>query len=236
VLAEISTIEMVRQALHVALTPEDWAYLLTHAGRTAEILERKGRDVGHICCRAEGGTLAVSDAGLCDPADAPAVLSLLAGKGSASLAICGNSAHTLCGAALKLGGKPGIPDQWLIRIPDRARLLRRTAPVLEKRLAAGGMTGVDAELTLNLYQAALRMVIRGGRIVDVSDVGFRDASLGADGGDLCIPPDAFTRLVLGYRDIDQLRDAWPDIWVKPQARALVETLFPRRDSLVLMPY
>ena len=129
-----------------------------------------------------------------------------------------------------------MPAQWLIRVPDMARLLRRLAPAMEGALARAGLGKMDAELTINLYRNAVRITVTGGKIAGVADVGFRDASLGADGGDLCIPPDAFVRLVLGYRDVDQLRDAWPDITVKPRARALVGALFPRRDSLVLMPY
>ena len=30
---------------------------------------------------------------------------------------------------------------------------------------------------------------------------------------LCIPPEAFVRLALGYRGLEELRDAWPDIVV-----------------------
>ena len=54
--------------------------------------------------------------------------------------------------------------------------------------------------------------------------------MGADGGDLCIPPDAFVRLVFGYRSLDELFDAWPDITIKVESRRLVEVLFPRLDA------
>jgi hypothetical protein len=60
--------------------------------------------------------------------------------------------------------------------------------------------------------------------------------MGADGGDLCIPPDAFVRLVLGYRDLAELQDAWPDIVVKPERRHLLQTLFPKLASYFWMPY
>jgi predicted N-acetyltransferase YhbS len=238
VLAELYELEMSRQALHVARAPEDWTYLLAHAGRAAELITREGiaEPVGYVCAREEAGRLDVAEAGLRDPADAPALLGILAARAQTSIAICGNGAHCLCGTARELGAAARIPAQWLIRIPGLARLLLRIAPVLQQRLGRAGLVDADAELTVNLYRAAFRVTVRRGKIVDVTDAGFRDASLGADGGDLCIPPDAFTRLVLGYRDIDQLRDAWPDISLKPGARALVEALFPRTHSLVLMPY
>jgi hypothetical protein len=72
--------------------------------------------------------------------------------------------------------------------------------------------------------------------MQVAPLGFVDASMGADGGDLCIPPDAFVRLVLGYRDLDELGDAWPDIVVKAQSRYLLQALFPKMTSYFWMPY
>ena len=80
------------------------------------------------------------------------------------------------------------------------------------------------------------MRLTGGRVASVEDAGFIDSSIGSSGGDLCIPPEAFARIVLGCRDLDQLRDAWPDIEVRPASRPLIEVLFPRFESLVLMPY
>jgi hypothetical protein len=115
-------------------------------------------------------------------------------------------------------------------------LLRKLAPVLEGRLRAASLAGLNASVTLNLFKTAFRITIADGRVAEVKEVGFVDASLGADGGDLCIPPDAFTRLVLGYRNLDQVRDAWPDTTVRAPARPLLEVLFPVASSLVLMPY
>jgi hypothetical protein len=60
--------------------------------------------------------------------------------------------------------------------------------------------------------------------------------MGADGGDIQIPPEAFVRLVTGFRGLDDLSDAWPDILVKPPARPLVEVLFPRLAAYIYTPY
>jgi len=51
-----------------------------------------------------------------------------------------------------------------------------------------------------------------------------------------IRSETVARLVLGYRDLDQIRDAWPDTLVRAQARPILDSLFPRTDSLILMPY
>lgn len=60
--------------------------------------------------------------------------------------------------------------------------------------------------------------------------------MGADGGHLCIPPEAFLRLLFGYRALDELFDAWPDILVKPEARSLLNTLFPRLQPFLYTAY
>jgi hypothetical protein len=80
------------------------------------------------------------------------------------------------------------------------------------------------------------MRFEAGRLAGVDSLVFVDASMGADGGHLCIPPEAFTRLVTGYRTLDDLYDAWPDIVVKPEVRNLVDVLFPRLESYLFTPY
>ena len=237
-LAALYDIEMSRQALHVRRNAEDWAYLLSRTGRAFEIIERQGTSapVGYVHSWPAGQDLTIGEAGVRDPADAPALLALLAQRCSGSLSVCANRAHSLGRAAEGSGGKARIPLQWLVRIVDPCLFLRKIGLLLEARLSGAGLGAVDAEVVVNLFKSALRVRIVRGRIAAVERAGFIDASLGADGGDLCIPPDAFTRLALGYRDLDQVRDAWPDTTFRAGSRALIDALFPRIDSLILMPY
>ncbi|MCB0189550.1 MAG: hypothetical protein KDE31_35000, partial [Caldilineaceae bacterium] len=88
---------------------------------------------------------------------------------------------------------------------------------------------------INLYRNAFWLHIDRGQ-VRVESAGFVDASLGASGGDLDIPPDALVRLLLGYHTFEQLTDAWPDARVQPAARDLVAVLFPLLNTHILMPY
>ncbi len=67
-------------------------------------------------------------------------------------------------------------------------------------------------------------------------LGFVDTSMGADGGTLNIPPDAWMRLLFGDRDLDELYESWPDIVVKPKDKALVQALFPRMQAYLYTPY
>jgi hypothetical protein len=43
-------------------------------------------------------------------------------------------------------------------------------------------------------------------------------------------------LVLGYRKLDELRDAWPDIVIKAESRRIIDALFPKMESYLYTPY
>jgi len=43
----------------------------------------------------------------------------------------------------------------------------------------------------------------------------------------------FLQLLFGYRRLDELRHAFPDVWARDEAIPLLRALFPSRRSLVL---
>ena len=126
--------------------------------------------------------------------------------------------------------------QWLVHITDLISFLTKITPVLEKRLAASDCAGITRNVIINLFRQAYRLHILSGKIARVEALGFVDASMGADGGDLCIPPEALVRLVFGYRGLEELRDAWPDLVIKPECRRIIEVLFPKMDSYINTTY
>jgi hypothetical protein len=115
-------------------------------------------------------------------------------------------------------------------------LLQKLAPVLAARLAASPYANLTADLTLNLFRQAYLLRFMAGELKRVEPLGFVDASMGADGGDLCIAPDAFVRLLLGYRTVDELADAWPDLVVRPTRRHLWQVLWPKQATYFWKPY
>ena len=135
-----------------------------------------------------------------------------------------------------LGSQTRRGYQWMLHVPDVARFFGRIAPVFENRLAGSAWHGVTTQLTINLFREAFRLRFADGKFAGADALGFVDSSMGADGGQLCIPPDAFIRLLCGYRSLDELFDAWPDITIKPEARWLVGILFPRLESYIHTPY
>lgn len=219
---------------------DDWHFLIDAAHWDVHLLEQPdGRAQGYYAAirpLEEQAGIEVGESGATGHAAAMALLRQLKAE-THGLIRLGGAGHTaLLDAARSLGSTPLPCDQWLLRINDMPGFLAKIGPALERRLAQSDCAGLDASLCLNLYREAFLLRFEQGKLAEVQALGFVDASLGADGGDLCIPRDAFVRLVTGYRGLDELHDAWPDIVVRPRSRHLWDVLFPRMASCVWMPY
>ena len=217
-----------------------WHFLLTQEQYPVEVIEdpQTGQFVGYICTltNADQQCRRVIESSIADADVAWAVLHRLKATTTGEIHIGWPESNTLVRLARTLGSTVAPPDQWLIRLPDVARFLMRVGPVLERRLANSMYASLTADLTINLFRQAFRLSFVKGQVQYVAALGFVDASMGADGGDLCIPPDAFVRLLFGYRTLADLGDAWPDIVIKPAKRHLFNTLFPKESSYLWMPY
>ncbi len=215
-----------------------WQYLLQWAEYPVRIVEdmRNHSVVGYVCALASNRGIKVLESGMLDYAASIAVLQQFKRETSGEIQLGWPQTNPLVQIGRSLGSVPIPGDQWLLRIRDVANFLTKIGPVLERRLAASACAGLTINLCINLFRQAFVLHFVAGKLCDVIAAGFVDASMGADGGDLCIPPDAFVRLVCGYRSLDELADAWPDIVVKPASRYLIEALFPKRPAYFSMPY
>lgn len=117
------------------------------------------------------------------------------------------------------------PYAWYIRIPDLAGFIQLIAPALEKRLAASNCCGYSGELHLSFYRSGLKLEFDQGRLRRVEDIAGDQKDAQA-----AFPGLTFYQLLLGYRSLDELRYAFPDCWVQKQQRALVEGLFPKKNT------
>jgi predicted N-acetyltransferase YhbS len=238
-LAALHQLALGAHPLHAVRTQADWAYLLDAAQYPTFLLTNAMDDapIGYVCGwrSAQSGTLSLVESAFTDRS---AVLPLLqrCKPLAALLRLREPAQSTLIAVARTLGSHASVGEQWLIRIPDLPRLLQKLAPVWEARLVAADFPRLTTQVVLNFYRQAYRLRFVEGTLTGVDNLGFVDASMGAEGGDLCIPPDAFTRLLFGYRDLDELRDAWPDIAIKPARRALLDALFPKRAAHLRLPY
>jgi predicted N-acetyltransferase YhbS len=214
-----------------------WRYILTAAEHPMYIIEQNGGIAGYACIwRQPNGDIRIAESGIPAADTAFALLHLCKQATVNEILIRWPQESTLVQVSRSLGGAKLPSDQWLIRLNNLPRLLKKLAPRFEERLSQSGYAAFAGDMIINLFRQAYQLCFAAGKLVEVKELGFVDASMGADGGDLCIPPDAFTRLLLGYRPLAELTDAWPDIVIRSSRRHLLDTLFPPCRSYFSMPY
>ncbi len=116
----------------------------------------------------------------------------------------------------------------------------RSAPALERRLAASPLAGHTGTLTLSTYREAVRLAFTDGRLAAAEPWPIARDVVGQEFGlpssdprrpMALFPGLTLLELILGYRSLDQLQDAYPDCMVRGgEPRALLHTLFPRTHS------
>lgn len=139
------------------------------------------------------------------------------------------------GPALRgaLGDTPCVeaahPYAWYLRVADLPRFLRQVTPALERRLAESAHAGYTGELLTDLYRSGLRLVFEHGNLTVIED--WQRPVWGE--GKAGFPPLIFLQALFGYRSLEELRSIYPDVWAEGDAVALLDTLFPKRPSLLL---
>lgn len=239
-LAALARGEAARLDISTQRSEAHWRYLLAGAHVPVWLIQERGSgEVLGYCVvsgRHDGQGVIIGESAIPRAATARRLLQLVARQGT-QIELGWPAQQTLVQVARSLGSRRGRGgDQWLIRLTDPGALLAKLGPVWAQRLAASPWAGYTGDLVINHYRQAWRLRFAEGALAGVDPLGFVDASMGADGGDLCIPPDAFVRLLFGVRTLDQLADAWPDMGVRPSRRSLIETLFPPLATYLSMPY
>jgi hypothetical protein len=217
----------------------EWRYLLEAAAYPMVMVEdaTSGAALGYgVGWRRKETGAQIIESGLPAASTALALLQWCKANVGGELILGWPAESVLVQVARSLGSSVHPADQWLLRAVDIPLLLQKLAPLLAARLAASAYAGLNATLTLNFYRQAYRLHFVAGELEGVEPLGFVDASMGAEGGDLCIPPDAFIRLLLGFRSLDELADAWPDIVVPPVRRHLWQVLWPKQATYFWKPY
>ncbi len=122
------------------------------------------------------------------------------------------------------------PYAWYVRVADLPAFLQHIAPVLERRLANSTIAGYTGEVKLDFYHDGLRLVFESGQLKSAEKwrVPVYDSNAGAG-----FPPLVFSQVVFGHRTLDELRHAFPDVWVSNELEVVLKTLFPARPSFVL---
>jgi predicted N-acetyltransferase YhbS len=130
----------------------------------------------------------------------------------------------IAAVARSLGAQAMRTYAWQIRVVDLAGLLRKLAPVLERRLEASLFAGLSERFVLSLYREAFALDWEGGRLASVSRIEPPGTAAAA------LPPEVLVPLVLGHRSLAELAGWHPDVRVEPRAAALLDALFPKLPS------
>ena len=223
-----------------------WRYLLTHAvgDRYQVIVDGEGKPVGYLATFQQlwrSGyplrELAVGE-GVALAAVLPPVVRALGKQGEA---LAKKAGKPLAGlffaqqparlAASWLRAHHAVPRPayaWYLRVADLAAFLRRIGPALERHLANSILVGHTGELRLDFYTGGLRLAFEEGRLAEAENL-----PPGVEKPQAGFPPGTFLALLFGYRSLDDLRRAYPDVWTEGEAQMLLEALFPPRPSWVL---
>jgi hypothetical protein len=122
------------------------------------------------------------------------------------------------------------PYAWYVRVHDVLAFIRHIAPALERHLANSAAAAYTGELTLDFYRGGLHLVFDKGHITHIEP--WR-APAYKNNADASCPALVFLQLLFGYRSLDELRYAFPDVRVeKSEAEVLLKALFPKKFSWV----
>lgn len=240
ILARLYQESMTAVQLHIFRNLDYWQFLLQWMQYPVQVVEdqRYGRTVGYVCIDKQTNNKSprILESAITNQDIGMFILRQLKAEGAREIQLGGPQTNTLVQIGRSFGSTPLPAHQWLLRIPDIAGLLSKISPVLEHRIATSAFAGFTGDICINLFREASMLHFKQGKLLKVDSVGFVDTSMGADGGDLRIPLDGFVRLVFGYRQLDEMRDVWPDIGVKSESRYLINVLFPKMTSFFCMPW
>jgi hypothetical protein len=121
------------------------------------------------------------------------------------------------------------PYAWYIRVPHLSTFLETICPVLERRLAESVVAGYTGSVRLNCTYDFLQLQWERGKLDSIDcfePQHFFD-------GDAFFPGRTFLQLLFGFRDIQALQDAHPDLECSREAYVLLSALFPRKPSMPL---
>ena len=219
-------------AIHTVRDADIWRYLFTYSTGTETesevwlVLDSDSRIRGYMRLPGHhfGQELTVSEASQMDFETAVASLHFLVQlaeeRHTPGVRLCLPANCNLMRVACSFDARDMGNYAWQVHIPDAAALLGAVGPELERRVAGSLFAGLSRDIDIGFFRHAVRLTFSDGRITQVVDLGF------TDGTAIRFPAQAFTKLALGYRSLDEILAAYPDAGVPLADRLLVETLFP----------
>ncbi len=153
-------------------------------------------------------------------------------KGLTLVVVPDTPVSNLCRITRDLGGVATPGWKHMVRIPDITHFLNKIRPVLEHRLHGTMFEGLTQELALNTYRNCYLLNFVQGNLDTITDIGMQNTDARSE---IRMPPDDFVRLLLGAYTIDQLKETNIDFIVSGTQKALLTSLFPKKESYIF-PY
>ncbi|MBT4500905.1 MAG: GNAT family N-acetyltransferase [Gemmatimonadetes bacterium] len=133
--------------------------------------------------------------------------------------------------AIAMGAPEGKPYAWQIKIPDKARYLKKIAPVLEKRMAQSPFPLFSEAIRLDFFRSSIDLTWEKGKLASV------EPGEGDCPNTFSMTEEWFSALALGHRSWRELRHIQPSIFPSSEKTALlIETLFPTCKSWIHEQY
>jgi hypothetical protein len=121
------------------------------------------------------------------------------------------------------------PYAYFMRVPDVKGFIRHIAPALEKRLASSIAPGYSGALKISFYQHGLLLRFEQGKLT-VEE--WKPSP--SEWGNVAFPELTFLQVLFGYRSFAELHESFADCWWQTETdHALIDILFPKRDSHVV---
>lgn len=121
--------------------------------------------------------------------------------------------------------KQGHSYAWYVRIDDPMRAFQKLQGEFERRIASSNFAGLSRELDLSFYRFGLKLTFESGKIIAINPL---PREIDPKNG---IPLEILPQVMLGYRDLDQLAEVYPDLTGKEDWE-LLKVLFPRLKTYV----
>jgi len=148
--------------LHAVRGPELWKFYLSHAGYPVQMaIEQDTNRVAGYCMATRNGSdeVRIIEDALDTGIVAENLITHYQQLGVSRLFFDWPGHSRLARVCLNAAGVPSVSNtkpvpggnQWLIRIPDLARLMNRLAPVWQNRLSQSPHQGLTMDLKINLY-------------------------------------------------------------------------------------
>ncbi|MFW9950047.1 MAG: GNAT family N-acetyltransferase [Candidatus Thorarchaeota archaeon] len=145
------------------------------------------------------------------------------------LILCTSEVSPLYNYIISLGGQPFYSYAWQIKMPYIDKFFSHIKTLLEFRLKNSMFDGLTKIVRISDYQKTFELNFERGILTNI-DVKLEYSNPQIT--DLRVPGSLLIKLLLGDRTINEINYIIKDAIVHPSSRSLIETLFPKKISLL----